>query len=265
MRLSQTQHDALRSKYNPDGSPCRELQMTILGILKELDRICTENGIKYWLDGGTCLGAVRHSGFIPWDDDADVCMYRADYERFLKVFKEDEHYAMTTREDDLFYTQGFAKLRLKGQVLCERATTADIHYKHRGPFVDIFIVEDGTKLSGKIFKQAACHLHIFTKIENPGPISTALLRFFKGLHLLAIRMWTPVMQRLPWAKCRYALGTSFYKIVFREGIFDELERIDFEGLSLPVPKDYDTYLTDYYGDYMSLPSEEVRQSSIHFD
>lgn len=265
MKLSQEQHDALRARYNPDGSPTRNLQMTIMGILKEFDRICTENDIKYWLDGGTCLGAVRHGGFIPWDDDADVCMFRKDYERFLEVFHEDDTYAMTTRENDLYYTQGFAKMRLKGQVLCEKGTKADIHYKHRGPFLDIFIVEDVTKLSAKIFKQAACHMHIFTKIETPGPVSIGILKFLKNTHLAAIKLWSPLMRRLPWAKCRYALGTTLYKTVFRKGIFDEVVRIPFEGEMLPVPKDYNQYLTDCFGDYMSLPSEQSKQNSIHFN
>jgi len=239
--------------------------MTILSIMKEFDRICTENGIKYWLDGGTCLGAVRHGGFIPWDDDADVCMFREDYERFIKVFKEDERFVISTRENDLYYTLGFAKFRLKGMVLPESGSTADIHYTHRGPFVDVFIVEDGTRVSGLIFKQIGCHLHFFTKMENPGVVSVALLKFFKKLYLKSIKLWTPVMQRLPWAKCRYAIGTNFFKIIFRKGIFDELVPMEFEGLQLPVPKDYDTYLTDYYGDYMTLPSEEVRRESAHFD
>ena len=63
----------------------KEVQHAVLGIMKDIDKVCTENHIKYWLYAGTLIGAVRHNGFIPWDDDLDVAMLREDYERFLKV------------------------------------------------------------------------------------------------------------------------------------------------------------------------------------
>lgn len=66
--------DELRIKYNPDGSDLRKAQLKMLELLKFLNKICTENNLTYWLDSGTLLGAVRHGGFIPWDDDIDVCM-----------------------------------------------------------------------------------------------------------------------------------------------------------------------------------------------
>lgn len=257
--------DALRAKYNPDGSATREIQMKILEVLKEFDRICTSNGIKYWLDGGTCLGAIRHGGFIPWDDDADVCMFQKDYDRFLQVFKEDDHFALTTRENDLYYTNGFAKMRLKGMVLSEKGTRADIHYTHRGPWLDIFVVDDVTLISAKLFKQAACHMHIFTKIKNPGRLSVTILKVLKSIHLACIKVWTPVMRRLPWAKCRYVLGISLYRYIFDKSVFDNVIRADFEDGSFLIPGNYDKYLTDYFGDYMSLPSEEQRDNSLHFD
>ena len=263
-KLSPELQEALRAKYNPEGSATRDIQLDILKVLKEFDRICTENGIRYWLDGGTCLGTVRHGGFIPWDDDADVCMFQEDYDRFVKVFKEDEHFALTTRENDLYYTNGFAKMRLKGKILSEKGTRADIHYTHRGPWLDIFIIDDVTKMSARIFKQAACHMHIFTKIENPGKVSTTILKALKSLHLSCIRLWTPIMRKLPWARCRYTLGISLYRYIFDKSLFDDLIRVDFEDGQFLIPKNYDKYLTDYFGDYMSLPSEEQRDNSLHF-
>ncbi|HBA13371.1 MAG TPA: LicD family protein, partial [Bacteroidales bacterium] len=76
----------LNKKYNPEGSPLRNQQLHVLDILVLFDKICRENGIDYWLHGGTLLGAVRHGGFIPWDDDVDVCIKAVDYRKFRKVF-----------------------------------------------------------------------------------------------------------------------------------------------------------------------------------
>ncbi len=78
MMISESQQKYYREKYNPDGSRLRCLQLGMLEILKYIDKVCSENNISYWLSSGTCLGAVRHGGFIPWDDDVDIEMLRPD-------------------------------------------------------------------------------------------------------------------------------------------------------------------------------------------
>ena len=110
----------------------------MLKLLRELDRICTKYDIPYWLDGGTLLGAIRHGGFIPWDDDIDVAMLRNDYYRFLEVAKtelRDDIY-LQTRETDSDYPMFFAKLRDKystfHEPMYERLKC------HKGIFLDIF-------------------------------------------------------------------------------------------------------------------------------
>ena len=75
----------LRDIFNPEGSDLRKLQLRILEILKFVDSVCKTHGIQYWLSSGTCLGAVRHGGFIPWDDDVDIEMFEKDYIRFCKI------------------------------------------------------------------------------------------------------------------------------------------------------------------------------------
>ncbi len=89
----------------------QEKQEIILGILKDIDRFCRDNDIPYSLSSGTLLGAVRHGGFIPWDDDADMFMLREDFDRFVKIYKSDKyHLLFNTRSDDEFFASGYAKV-----------------------------------------------------------------------------------------------------------------------------------------------------------
>ncbi|WP_431605313.1 LicD family protein, partial [Duncaniella dubosii] len=77
----------LRSRFNPDGSPLRRHQLLMLDMLKKINRICVENNIKYWLSSGTCIGALRHGGFIPWDDDVDLEMLEEDFKKLRRVMR----------------------------------------------------------------------------------------------------------------------------------------------------------------------------------
>lgn len=256
----------LRAKYNPDGSAVRNHQMKILEVLKEFDAICRKHGIKYWLGAGTCLGAVRHGGFIPWDDDADVEMFMDDYKKFVKVFQAeyaDGAYTLQTRESDLFYTMAFAKFRSKDGIVREKGHGADRNYKYNGPFVDIFILDKTTKRMSGLFKQGSCHLHLFTKIDNPGPVTRGLLRFFKGIYLFNSSICTPLCRHLPWAKTRFSLGCVQYKLEFDPNDLKETIDMEFEGHTFKVPAGWDHYLTMVYGDYMSFPPEEERIGDMH--
>ncbi len=116
----------------------RILQLTELDIMLEFDRICRKNDIKYYIIGGTLLGAVRHKGFIPWDDDADIAMLRADYERFLQVCENDldkEKYYYHDRFRTEGYRWGFGKLRKKNTTFV-RPTTEDMPYE-QGVYIDL--------------------------------------------------------------------------------------------------------------------------------
>ena len=81
--------EQLRKQYNPDGSQLRTIQLCLLDILIEFDRVCRKNGISYWIDSGTLIGAARHGGFIPWDDDLDVCILRKDRKRVAQALTRD--------------------------------------------------------------------------------------------------------------------------------------------------------------------------------
>jgi lipopolysaccharide cholinephosphotransferase len=93
----------LRDRFNPDGSQLRKAQLRMLELLMFIDKVCSENDIKYWLDAGTLLGAKRHGGFIPWDDDADICMPKEELKKFQNVFFEkyaDSSYVLQCEDTD---------------------------------------------------------------------------------------------------------------------------------------------------------------------
>lgn len=92
--------EELRARFNPDGSELRTYQLYLLDMLKDFDQICKNLGLKYWLSSGTLIGAARHGGFIPWDDDIDVEMLKEDYEKLLATFKETDKYIIQSHKND---------------------------------------------------------------------------------------------------------------------------------------------------------------------
>lgn len=105
--------EELREKYNPEGSDLRRMQMKMLDILTEVDKICKKHDIPYWLAGGTLLGAVRHGGFIPWDDDLDIELMREDYLKLIPLLRKElpEKFVVQTNKTDKNYFLTFAKVR----------------------------------------------------------------------------------------------------------------------------------------------------------
>ena len=105
--------EKFRAEYNPDGSILRRQQVKMLDILLHVDKFCKEHNITYWLSSGTLLGAVRHGGFIPWDDDLDIEMRREDFLRFKSLWKDSDDYIMQSHENDLYYIMPYAKMSMK--------------------------------------------------------------------------------------------------------------------------------------------------------
>ena len=132
----------LRERFNPDGSLLRNHQLRMLEMLKYIDGVCKKHNISYWLSSGTLLGAVRHGGFIPWDDDLDIEMLRKDYLKLIKVLGReiDSKYALQTHKTDIHYLYPFGKLRVLHSGIKE-THDADIFYKYKGVYVDLFPLE----------------------------------------------------------------------------------------------------------------------------
>lgn len=125
--------------YNQEKPEVAAAQKIMLEILTEVHRICEEHKITYWLDAGTLLGAVRHGGFIPWDDDLDISMPRTDYEKFIRIAQKElpDGYFLQNRDTDIGYNLNFSKIRKIGTTLIETGENGDEPYCH-GVFIDIF-------------------------------------------------------------------------------------------------------------------------------
>ena len=134
----------------------REIQLCQLDILKEVAGICDRNGIPYWLAAGTFLGAVRHSGFIPWDDDVDIYMKYDDLKRFKKICKKElsEKYFYQDHQTDMASHWIFAKIRANGTSMSEQYGKDGMHADyHEGVWIDIFPLIEAADTPGKLEKQ----------------------------------------------------------------------------------------------------------------
>lgn len=256
--------EQLRQRYSPDGSDLRKLQNRLLDMLVWFDSYCKSRGLTYWLSSGTCLGAVRHGGFIPWDDDVDVEMMQEDYDRLCDDFCGGGDYVLQTPENDTYCVLGYAKLRDLHSIMSESFGN-DVNYSHHGCFIDIFPVghNNAPRFVYQRLKQHVIWLKKLARRRNPGPVGTFLFKMFKSLHLRMVRsVWKKDYQDRN-GTARYSAGTVFYKEVYRWSDLCETVDMEFEGHLLPVPRGYDTYLKTLYGDYGTLPEERVRNVS-HF-
>lgn len=259
--LTPTEQEKLRNRFNPDGSLLRQHQLRMLEMLKYIDGVCRKHDIKYWLCSGTLLGAVRHGGFIPWDDDVDIEMLRKDYVKLIKVLKyeKDSRYIVQTYKNDICYVSPYAKLRDKHSVIDEKGNR---DYKYRGCFIDLFPMEYNTR-NGQIFTS-----FLQEKILYPLAQNTLVPKWAKVIYLPILKF---IMINLIYSCCRFCnnlfvskeevchtYGVGFLKRRKVKNIFP-LKRILFENVSLPVPGNFNAYLQDIYGkNYMEIPSEGKR-------
>lgn len=251
----------------------------LLAYILEIDRICEKHDIKYFLAGGTLLGAIRHKGFIPWDDDADVMMLREDYDKFLKVAQDElpsNLFVQNPRTEELNH-HVFTKIRMDNTLFATRHT-GKFMKMHNGIFIDI-LSQDNT--SNNKFIQ---NLHIYAtlitrsmvfnkwankKMKTGGkhPVLCKIGNFMKNkcsykfLEHLQDNIIT-LFKNSKKAEYLYdGMGRNLRRGVFPKEWLDEVIYVDFEGYKLPVPKHYDEYLTYLYGDYMQMIPVSQRRTS----
>lgn len=256
----------------------RKLQLTQLYILSQIAEICEKNGLKYYLCGGTLLGAVRHKGFIPWDDDLDITMYRKDLNKLIEIVQtqySDTMFVQTFQTDPM-YTRYIPKIRLNNTVQSERSTNDDDI--HHGIYVDIFPLDHVTKkdgfglwLRGKIlrwlfaYKTTRC-----SKSKKTTKFKMFLIKSLKHLTCLVPNSlinylfdWVCTLSDKPGAKYTTSFASHYRwkKQLVENDVYGEGTFLAFENAEFRVPSKYQELLLQVFGaDYMELPPEEKRNS-----
>lgn len=247
-----------------------EVKHIQLEILDYIDNVCKKNNIEYWLDGGSLIGAVRHSGYIPWDDDIDIIIRRKDYDKALQLFDE---YSTRFRvlsfkkADDYYYP--FGKVVDTHTKLIEKGIKP-IH--NMGVYVDVFPLDfiptdkkDRERFYDTVFRYRSMVYYstfTFEQFKN-----ATLLQKTKSL-ISKIYGWKRALIKLD-CLCRKAsneyteymmemIGVSKKYIFVHKEVFEDTLYTKFEGINRPIPIGYDKYLTASYGNYMELPPEDSR-------
>lgn len=251
------------SHYNSEGSVLRKAQMRLLEMLDIFAEICDRHNITYWLVCGTALGARRHGGFIPWDDDLDVAVLRNDYKKLLSILKDElpSNLKLQHKKTDENYWFYWAKIRDTKSRYYEKGTER-YNFHDKGLFIDIFSLEPVPSIQ---FKKV---MDKFVLSEN---------RFKRAKSLYERIKYTIMISFLPFVNILITITRFYYKWIsstklysYSYGIFYYSKynmdnflppgEIEFEGKSYKVPGKLDKYLADKYGpNFMVVPKVVNRQ------
>ncbi len=253
----------------------KKVQSKILEIIKFVDEICRKNDIVYYIMGGTALGAVRHKGFIPWDDDLDIFMTPSHYEKFRNVLykeRQEKFYLQEWRivEDYLEY----AKLRMNGTTLIEPQFRNNKEI-HQGIYVDIFILhkcptnrwkQKKLFLGSKFVTAVALSQRNWKPKNRKQKIIFALLKKLptkKIAHFIYQKIYQYDALSEDYQYCFFIDKAKFEAAVFERAWYDEYREYQFEDTYLFGPTEIEKYLERIYGDYKTLPPIEKRQQDVH--
>lgn len=258
----------------------RKVQLMELDIFKKIVKICEDNKLTYYISGGTYLGAVRHKGFIPWDDDMDVAMPRKDYLEFIKI-------ASSVLKNDLYLVHySICKTNLQHAQICNRTK----HLREKNSmvektvdvFVDIFPLDGipNGKIAQKIHKMKLLYyrmMYVYSVFDEyvsvnklNRPLHEKILIAFGKTGIpqkllnreTRIQKFDKCVSKYDFYKSKYVLNFSgrykFKSIFDREKIYADGRMYEFEGEQFNGPYDFDFYLKQIYGDYMKLPPENQR-------
>ena len=254
-----------------------EIQQMELGIMEYIHEVCQKIGVKYFLAYGSLIGAVRHKGFIPWDDDMDICMLRDDYEKLQDylIANPDERYEVMSYKNNINYVYPFMKVQDNQTYLVEEDVRID---SNMGIYVDIFPVdgyEDDQAFKDKmtkIIKKRQLSCYTFKGITNTKSLVNSIIRYISIIIFYFTNTNKYVSQIDELAKSRkvedyelvdYVVYKDMNKPVWKREWLEQVEAGSFEGKEFMIPKHYHEILTSDYGNYMQLPP--VEQQVSHHD
>ena len=265
----------------------RDVWNAEIEILEIVKSICDKYSIPYFADGGTLLGAIRHGGFIPWDDDIDLAMLRADYDRFIAAAKTDlpEGYFLQLPETDEDYFYGHAKIRKDGTTAIRYIQYPEKYKHHQGVFIDIFPLDNipDNPVAYRIHKTIALKLmqiiyyakyyyrlnqhSNITKLKHRIctlllPTNAAIYRAYR-----VFEKWILIPNR---TKTKTVGVTALYyhldkTVSWNREWFESAVVVPFEATQISIPKEYDKILTKTFGDYLEPQRASSQHGDVFFD
>ena len=251
-----------------------------LSMVKEVQRICERHNLQYFAVYGTLLGAIRNEGFIPWDDDIDIAMFREDYEKFLEYAKTElpESIFLQTSETEEDYFFGHTKLRLNHTSAIRYVQYPENYRFHQGVFMDVFALDnvpDG-KIAYAVHRKIAgwmlsliYYAKYYYRVNYHAPaaqikhkIVTLLLPTNRAVRRTyrIYQRWIQLPNRKNTRRC--AVTSPFYHLdecIWEKSWLESTVKKPFQGIELPVPAEFDAVLKKNYGDYM----RPVQEPSAH--
>ena len=285
MEHSKSLYSRCFDEYKLTDEQLKKLQDALLGMLVDVMAVCDKYGIDCMLAYGTTLGAVRHRGFIPWDDDVDVMMLRSEFERFREVFRSEfpGKYELDEPLSDPRYVSKIVKIFKKGTSFVELPAAGV-----GGPdmiFIDLFLIENvpapgiGRKLVKLAYETAFKAASLCVDYRYPSPpimekcrTDPELKKYYRTRRLLGffpatlggMSFYLKICEKLADRKKKSGwLGIpgdgNYTEAIYPAGIYTETATAEFCGYQMKIPKDYDTYLRQLYGDYMQIPPPEKQE------
>jgi lipopolysaccharide cholinephosphotransferase len=237
----------------------RERQLEYLRVLKELDRFCQKKGLRYYLGCGTLIGAVRHKGFIPWDDDLDVFMPRPDFKKMIALY-DSKTFLFHTIYNDKTHPYNFG--RLCSDRVCSYVNNTQVF--NFG--IDVYVINGApTEIEkrNKLFKDTFSHIKKKQKLASLNnrfkrinfKIASHLVSNWLNKELLSAER---CFERYDFDKCDYIWPYGGGRLIMKKENYGSPIKLEFEGYFFNAPEHYHEVLTLGYGDYMQLPPVEKR-------
>ncbi|MDE5886614.1 MAG: LicD family protein [Muribaculaceae bacterium] len=257
----------------------KHLQKVLLKVMRHIDELCRKHNITYYLNGGNAIGAIRHNGFIPWDDDLDIMMTSSNYKKFLSICRKE-------LDPEIWYIQEawvdwpgcFTKIRLRNTFLEDIGEWNGIPMKNRGIFIDVFEIVNAPKskslkilqyIGAKMLNSYAL-LHKEYKTDSLlKKMAIKCSKIMKNQRIFNfVKSFVYRYNKKETQEYGNFFGMSrFHNAFYNKEVFGEPVYHQYEDTLLPVPTDYDLYLTKAFGDYMQLPPVEQQKPahSLHVD